>query len=131
MQRQADAREAEARRRAEEFKKKYPDVPGAAPFDPNANWCTNVPDFNVDVKYCCYLHDACYGKGGNEANKQVCDILFNLCLQRTDSWIAPIYWAGVVCFGDWFFNWDEESRARHRREYEEWLETLRASTRTM
>ncbi len=80
-------------------------------WDPWKHWCGGawsnqfVPDWNLEWKHCCYLHDKCYGKGGTEADRRQCDSDFYKCLYPMSHAMAWIYWAFVRRLGSAHFNY--------------------------
>jgi RHS repeat-associated protein len=104
------------RRKEEERNKKLwdkPSVPGFRAWNPYSDWCGGennwtagaTPEINDCVKYCCYLHDACYSKGGTHSDKKSCDDKFGGCISKCGALvIALAYFSAVSVFGHYFFN---------------------------
>jgi hypothetical protein len=91
--------------------------PGGMPrdprFDPKKDYCgsfVDVPDINEDVKYCCFLHDECYKKGGSEGDRMRCDRSFADCIEEALGFpvgdvVSGIYFFWVRYLGHFVFNY--------------------------
>jgi RHS repeat-associated protein len=91
-----------------------PSVPGYKPWNPDADWCGGegnwtadaTPDIDLCVKYCCYLHDACYQKGGADQDRFHCDYAFGDCIFNCGHLLlAGVYHIAVRLAGGLFFNY--------------------------
>ena len=93
-----------------------PPLPRDPRYDPNHDYCSeeifgwslrDVKDIGDAANYCCFVHDDCYGTGGVERNREVCDEALYSCLRAAwlgsehQPWEALAYYLAVRAVGWW------------------------------